>query len=77
MDVAKRVWIIVTRDLAIRRNPAERAADMAAMLLAAHSEGRLDNFISKRNRPMITYLDAGGRLERYFGGERRGGTRKD
>lgn len=95
-EIAARKWIIVTRDLAIRRRPTERAAwmnagaavvmvrgvrltaeDIANTLLAAHADGRLDNFIDKRVRPMIIYVHPNGRIEVHEGGERRGGRKKD
>jgi hypothetical protein len=94
--VAARGWIIVTRDFAIQRRPAEREAwiaanatvvmvrgeklsadDMAQIILDAHRNGRLDNFISKRMPPMVIYVAASSVLRLHFGGERRGGKKKD
>lgn len=70
--IASRGWVIVTRDFAIQRRPAERdawtkaratvvmlrgerlSADaMLAILLGAHANGRMDNYIAKRRPPMI------------------------
>ena len=51
------------------------AQDMSKLLLAAHAQGRLDNYIAKRAPPMILYLHADGRLQTHLGGERRGGAR--
>jgi len=94
-EVAAKGWIIVARDVAIQRRPAERSAwistgavvimvrgdklsaeDMARMLLAAHANGRLDGYIAKRLSPLIIHLHTGGRLEVWYGGERRGGRKK-
>lgn len=94
-EIASRGWVIVTRDFAIKRKPAERdawmitkatvimlrgerlsAQDMAGMLLAAHADGRVDNFISKRIAPMILYVNKDGEIHVHFGGERRGGRKK-
>lgn len=52
-------------------------ADMAKMLLAANTDGRLDNFIGKRVAPMVIYLVAPAQLTVHFGGERRGGRKKN
>lgn len=52
-------------------------ADMAKMLLAAHADRRLDNYIAKRLAPMVLYLTGEGQLILHFGGERRGGRKKD
>jgi hypothetical protein len=52
------------------------AEDMAKMILAAHANGRLDNYIAKRTPPMILYLNVAGQLHVHLGGERRGGRKK-
>lgn len=52
-------------------------ADMATMLLAAHAQGRLDNFIAKRTAPMVLYLTAPAQLVVHYGGKRRGGRRNE
>jgi hypothetical protein len=52
------------------------AEDMAKLLLTAHAQGRLDNYIAKRTPPMIRYLNPDGRLHTHLGGERRGGRKK-
>lgn len=94
-DVAARGWVIVTRDFAVQRRPAERAAwtaanativmlrgdklrgvDMAQLLLTAHAQDRLDNFIRKRIAPMVIYLAAPAQLTVCFGGERRGARKR-
>ncbi len=93
--IAARGWVIVTRDFAIQRRPAERhawtaaqatavmlrgdrlsAEKMATMLLNAHAAGRMDNFIAKRQPPMILYLNVQGRLDVHVGGARRGARSK-
>jgi hypothetical protein len=93
--IARRGWVIVTRDFAIKRRPNEREAwttadatvvmvrgdklsaeDMSKQLLAAHMQGRLDNYITKRTPPMIVYVSPDGQLQTNFGGERRGGKKK-
>ncbi len=50
---------------------------MSRALLAAHANGRLDNYINKRTRPMIIYLNADGQLHAHEGGVRRGAWKKD
>jgi predicted nuclease of predicted toxin-antitoxin system len=93
--IAARGWVIVTRDFAIQRRPAERdawtqakatvvmlrgeklSADaMIQMLLSAHANDRMDNYITKRRPPMILYLNVAGQLTTHFGGERRGGQKR-
>jgi hypothetical protein len=69
-------WTTANAIIVMVRGEKLSAADMAAMLLAAHADGRLDNYIEKRLAPMVIYLAAPAQLAVHFGGERRGGRKK-
>jgi predicted nuclease of predicted toxin-antitoxin system len=79
--VAASGWVIVTRDFAIKRRPAEREAwtnanAIIVMLRAAHADARLDNYLAKRSAPMVVYLTPPAQLAVHFGGQRRGARKK-
>ena len=70
-------WTAANAIIVMLRGEKLSGADMAKMLLAAHADGRLDNFIGKRMAPMVIYVAAPAQLTVHFGGERRGGRKKD
>ncbi|KAB2902887.1 MAG: hypothetical protein F9K40_07435 [Kofleriaceae bacterium] len=72
----REAWITAGASVLMLRGEKLSAEAMSEMLLAAHADGRMDNFISKRRRPMILYLNSVGQLAVHFGGERRGGRKK-
>jgi hypothetical protein len=69
-------WSTANATVVMIRGDRLSAADMATLLLTAHAQKRLDNYIAKRTAPMIIYLGAHGQLRTHFGGERRGGKKK-
>lgn len=70
-------WTAANAIVVMLRGEKLSAQDMSKMLLAAHANGRLDNFITKRVPPMIVYLKPDGQLHIHFGGERRGGRKNE
>ena len=75
--VERAAWTAANAIVVMLRGEKLSAEDMAKMLLAAHASGRLDNFIAKRTPPMILYLPPDGQVRVHFGGERRGGRKKE
>jgi hypothetical protein len=73
----REAWTAASATVVMLRGEKLSAADMSKMLLAAHANGRLDNYIAKRTAPMIIYLKPDGQLLVHFGGGRRGGRRKE
>jgi PIN like domain len=73
----REAWTAASAIVVMLRGEKLSAEDMAKMLLAAYAHGRLDNFIAKRTPPMIIYLKPDGQLHVHFGGERRGGRKKE
>jgi len=69
-------WTSANATVVMIRGEKLSAEDMSKLLLAAHAQRRLDNYIVKRLPPMILYLNADGRLQTHLGGQRRGGTKK-
>jgi len=69
-------WTAANAMVVMLRGERLSAEGMSTMLLAAHAEGRLDNYIAKRLPPMILYLNVEGQLHVHFGGERRGARKK-
>jgi len=69
-------WMASKATIVMVRGEKLSGADMTKMLLAAHADGRLDNYITKRIAPMVIYLTAPGQLTVHYGGERRGGRKK-
>ena len=72
----REAWAVANAMVVMVRGERLSAEDMAKLLLAAHAQGRLDNYIAKRTPPMILYLNPDGRLHTHLGGERRGGRKK-
>lgn len=70
-------WTAANATVVMLRGEKLSAEDMSKMLLAAYADGRLDNFIAKRVRPMIIYLNPDGQLRLHVGGARRGGRKKE
>lgn len=70
-------WTAAKAAIVMLRGEKLSGADMTSMLLAACADGRLDNFIRKRLPPMVIYLSSPAQLTVHFGGERRGGRKKD
>jgi len=73
----REAWTAARAIVVMLRGEKLSAADMSKMLLAAHANGRIDNFIAKRTPPMIIYLKPDGQLHVHFGGERRGGRKNE
>jgi len=73
----REAWTAAHATVVMLRGEKLSAEDMAKMLLAAHANGRLDNFIGKRTPPMIIYLNPDGQLQVHFGGARRGGRKSE
>jgi hypothetical protein len=69
-------WSTAQATVVMVRGERLSAEDMAKLLLAAHAQGRLDNYLAKRAPPMIVYLNADGRLQAHLGGVRRGGKKR-
>ncbi|HEY0191156.1 MAG TPA: hypothetical protein VGC42_08550 [Kofleriaceae bacterium] len=63
-------WTRANATIVMVRGDKLSSADMARMLITAHADGRLDNFIGKRVPPMVLYLASPGQLTVHFGGER-------
>jgi hypothetical protein len=70
-------WTAAKATIVMLRGEKLSGADMAKILVGAHQDGRVDNFIAKRIPPMVIYLNADGTLHVHFGGERRGGRKRD
>jgi hypothetical protein len=69
-------WTAAHAIVLMLRGDKLSADKMATMLLTAHADGRMDNFITKRLAPMILYLNVDGKLHVHFGGGRRGARKK-
>lgn len=72
----REAWTVANATVVMVRGERLSAEDMSKLLLTAHAQGRLDNYIAKRTPPMILYLNAAGHLHTHLGGERRGGRKK-
>jgi len=72
----REAWSTADAIVVMIRGEKLSAEDMAKLLLAAHAQGRLDNYIAKRTPPMMIYLTSDGQLRIHLGGERRGGRKK-
>jgi hypothetical protein len=72
----REAWSTANAMVVMIRGEKLSAEDMSKLLLAAHAQGRLDNYIAKRTPPMILYLNPDGQLQTHLGGERRGGREK-
>lgn len=72
----REAWSSAGATVVMIRGEKLSAEDMAKMLLGAHAQGRLDNYIAKRSPPMILYLTPDGQIRTHMGGERRGGKKK-
>jgi len=72
----REAWTVANATVVMVRGERLSALDMAKLLLTAHAQRRLDNYIAKRTPPMILYLNPDGRLHTHLGGERRGARKK-
>jgi hypothetical protein len=72
----REAWSTANATVVMIRGEKLSAEDMSRLLLAAHAQDRLDNYIAKRTPPMILYLNPDGQLQTHLGGERRGGRKK-
>lgn len=72
----RNAWNVANAIVIMVRGDKLSAEDMSRLLLAAHSKGRLDNYIAKRTPPMILYLNPAGQIQTHLGGDRRGSRRK-
>lgn len=72
----REAWSTANATVIMVRGEKLSAEDMSKLLLTAHMNGRLDNYIAKRRPPMILYLNPDGRLQTHLGGERRGGRKR-